>query len=286
MPMTAQESPAASAGTLLVGVANPATVERLMQIAAYVARYAGYQVVATHVVTVAPQISLISARASPEVSTARELLNSAIAAGAQMGIHARGIVQVAREVHHGIISAASAHNADIILLGYSEVDPDSQTGSERAFDRLVHRVARGAKAHMVVAKFRVPEIRSILFPVGAGLNLPLTALLAKSLIAGTGATVRFLHVVSSEHEIAAARKEVAELLAAQGLSEAGQLDIAVGASPQAVILDRAADHDLAIVGTEPPTTVSEAIFGNLAERIAAQAPCSVLLARARRLAPS
>ena len=265
-----------------MGVANPATVDKLMQLASCVANYAGYQVVVTHVVTVAPQISLTTARSSTEVSMAEALLRQAIEAGRRYGIVARAVVQVAREVHHGIISAAQSHEADVILLGYSELAADARQSAEKAFDRIVHKVARGSRVHVVVAKFRVDQMRTVLVPVGAGINLPLTGLLTKAIREHFEARVEFVHIVDADSQVSAARDEMARLLASYDLDGVGQVNIVVADNILDAILERAAEHDLAIVGAEPSGSLAEVIFGNLAERIAAQAPCSVLLVRSAR----
>ena len=83
--------------TLLVGVANPATIPQLMGLAADLALETKSQIVVTNVVTVPGQIGLVSAKDSPMVRASSELLRKAIRAVADRKVKARGVVEVARE---------------------------------------------------------------------------------------------------------------------------------------------------------------------------------------------
>lgn len=263
---------------LLVGIANPATVPRLMGLAANLATCASYRIVVTHVVTVPAQISLATARSSPEVAAATGLLRQAIRAGAGHNIRARGVVEVAREPHEGLVSAAQSREAELMLVGYSDVDTHDGRG-ERAFDRIMHRVARAARTDMVIAKFRRETFDSVLVPVAGEANLRVTSVLARSISEGAGATVGFLHVVEPEADLTEAEGRFARLLEAHGLCELGPVEIIRTADPPGAIIERANAHDAAIVGAEARPSIAEAIFGNAAERIAAQASCTVLLVR-------
>ena len=267
--------------TLLVGVANPATIPPLMELAADLALQTQSRIVVTNVVTVPPQIGLVSAKDSPMVRASSGLLRKAIRAVADRKVSARGVVEVAREADEGMIAAAESQKAKALLVGYSDQGTASSS-AERAFDRIMHRVARSANCDLVVAKFRREKAQKILVPVaGGGTNLRLTRALVQALIDSRGATVQFLHVTKPEmaQEV---EGRVLGLLDQYGLKGLGPLDIVSSESPIATILERTKDCDLAIVGTDARATIAEAIFGNPAEGIAAQAPCSVLLVRAVR----
>jgi nucleotide-binding universal stress UspA family protein len=268
------------ARAVLVGIANPNTVDALMDLAASLASYADYSVVATHVVTVPPQASLGSARGSRQIAAARRVLVSAIRAAADRGLSVRGVVEVAREVDEGIISAAATQRAELILVGHSDIEPGADR-AEKSFDRIMHRVARGTRSDLIVAKFRRETIASVLVPVGRGTNLRVTGLLAQALAASRDAAVRFLHVVEAEGEREERQRTLAGLLAEHGLVEVGELEIALSDNPLAAIVERANQHDLTIVGADPRPSLAESIFGSWAERIATQAECTVLLVRAK-----
>ena len=266
---------------LLVGIANPDTVASLMSLAAHVANYAGCEVIATHIVTEPTQVTLSSARSSPEVVAAEELLRQAIRAGAAAGVQVRGVVELAREAHTGLTCAVTDQEADVLLVGYSDVEPGRDAG-ERAFDRLMHRIARSITADLIVAKFRRETISSILVPIAGDHNLAVTGLVVKAIRAGTGAEVRFLHVVEPGANPQDDELGMRNLLSAHGLREVGEFEIVRTASPTATIIERADAHDMAIIGAEARPSLADAIFGNAAERIASEASCTVLVVRARK----
>jgi len=269
----------AEQGTLLVGVANPATIDHLMGLAAILARGDEYRVVATHIVTVPNQMALGAARQSPEVAAGTRLLQQAINEGARNRIAVRGVVEVAREVHEGLLSAAVNQEADLILVGYSDADERNER-AERHFDRIMYRVARNTRANLLVAKFRTEQLRTILMPLLGGQNLPVSGMVLNAIRAHRpDVRVTFIRAIHPDEDVAENRADLHRVLAEYGLEGVGAEEIVVSEDPQAAIVERAEDFDLAIIGAERPTIV-EAIFGNMAERIASQAACSALLVRA------
>jgi len=266
--------------TLLVGIANPATMPRLMKLAALIACGASYRVVVANVVRVPAQIGLSTAASSTEVALASALLRQAIRAGRRHGIQARGVVEVAREPHDGLLSAVDSQQADVLLVGYSG-EPEARR-TERAFDRLMHRVASRARADVVVAKLRREGSRRVLVPIAGGANLELIGALARAAASQDGAEVRFLHLIRPEAGAPEAEATFHTLLEQHGLDEVGAVEVLGTADPVRAILERADQVDLTIVGSAGRRSLSEAVFGTIAERIAAQATSSVLLAQANR----
>ena len=267
---------------LLVGVANPATIPDLMGLAAKLSSYHGYQVVATHIVTVPEQMQLSAARSSPEVAAGTRLLQQAIRQGADVGLNVRGVVEVAREVHEGLISAVKSQQADLMLAGYSAVDTEqARDKAERIFDGIMYKVARGAGIDLIVAKFRRSSVGSIMVPVLGGLNLPVSGMVLRSLLAADDAGVLFVRAVEPDADIEQQKQDLDSILAEHDLDELGDAEIVSAPDPRAALIERANEYDMAIIGAERPTVV-DAIFGNIAERVASEATCSALLIRAAR----
>ena len=271
---------------LLVGVANPATVPDLMGLAAKLSAYPGYQVVATHIVTVPEQMQLSAARSSPEVAAGTRLLQQAICQGAEVGLNVRGVVEVAREVHEGLISAVKSQKADLMLVGYSAADTEdaraqARDKAERIFDRIMYRVARGAGIDLIVAKFRRLATGSIMVPVLRGLNLPVSGMVLRALLAAGDAEVLFVRAVEPDADIEEQKQDLDRVLAEHDLIELGDAESVSAPDPRAALIERASEYDMAIIGAERPTIV-DAVFGNIAERVASEASCSALLVRAAR----
>ena len=267
--------------TLLVGVSNPATKSRLVHLSSLLARTGPYDILLTHVVTVASQISLTSGRSSSETVRARDFLRGALREVEAHGLKARALVEVARSVDEGLVAASESKGARMILVGYSEEESDEDDRREKRFDRTMHRVARNADCDLVVAKFRRKELRTILVPLGNEPRLKVTGLLCRALGSVAGTTFRFLHVIEPGSPPAEARRRAEELLASEGLTDLGDLDVVEGESVPDTIEAQAEDQDLVILGPAAPFSPMDALFTSTGEKIAERVPSSVLLTRAR-----
>ncbi|MFH1765474.1 MAG: universal stress protein [Gemmatimonadota bacterium] len=267
--------------TLLVGISNPATMSRLAHLSSLLAKTGPFDLLLTHVVTVASQISLTSGRSSPETFRARDFLREALREVETFGLKARALVEVARSVDEGLVAASRSRKAELILVGYSEEKDDEGGRREKRFDRTMHRVARNAKCDLVVAKFRQKELKTVLVPLGPEPRLRVTGLLCRALGSMEGTTLRFLHVVPPDSSIAEAQRRMEEILESEGLSTLGELEVVATDSVLDILETRATDQDLVIVGPAVPSSPMEAIFTSTGEKIAERVSSSVLLTRAR-----
>lgn len=267
----------ASTSALLVGLANPRTMPRLLDLAARIHAATTCAVVATHVVTVREQIALRSARSSPEVLAGRQLLQDALDCAADLGISARAVVEVGREIHEGLLNAARTNEADLVLVGYSPEEGSMDTS--RGFDRVMHRVARGVDADLVVARFQTETAKNLLVPLKPDPNLRLIAVLLRALGTGDDTTVRFLHVAGTEETDAEER--AARYLADAGLTDAGTVDVVRSDDVIDTIVAQAAGHDMVLLEDSPHPSLADDVLGSRAERIAERVSATALLVRAR-----
>ncbi len=283
--MTADQDRQADKPTLLVGIANPKTTGELMDLAQCLASQAGYEVIATHILPVPPQAHLGSARGSREMAEAREKLLGAIREAAARDVAVKGIVEVARDVDEGLVSAAENQDASLVLVGYSEpADDVEEDDGERSFDRLMYSVARNTEADLVIAKFRRKQLRSILLPINTGLNLEVSGMLARAISRTREAPVTLIHLLREDEEEDEARERLEANLADAGFEDLGELVIEEppeDVEPIERMLELANEHDMAIVGAEPRPSIAESIFGSWAEEIASRADCTVLVVRAK-----
>ncbi|MBT8488452.1 MAG: universal stress protein [Gemmatimonadetes bacterium] len=269
-------------GALLVGISNPDTAARLVGLSASLSRTSiqlpapGAQpVLLVHAVTVANQINLGIGSSSPEVIRARDLLQAAGEAARNRGQRVRAIVEVARSVEAGLLSAAESHNASLILVGYSG-DPVRSEAEER-FDRTMHRVARKARADVVIATFRRREHHSILVPVPEDAPLRLTSRLCRALEADTGAIPTFLHVAPRDASAGEARERVQARLASVFRGGEPQLRVVTSDDPQVAIMEESEGHDLVLLGPSRRPGLLDAVFSNRTRRIAESVSSSVVI---------
>ena len=264
--------------TLLVGISNPATARALVGLSTVLAEAGQWRILLTHVVTVASQISLTTGRSSREVVQARDLLQGVLSGIEAAGVEAGALVEVARTVDEGLLAAAESHRAAMILVGYSEADTEVEArGTEEQFDRTMHRVARKGTTDTVVAKFRGEGMGRVLVPVAAEAPLQVTGLLCQALGRSAGTSLTFLHVVDPDASTDEARRRIEERLEERGVASIGSLRVVAAGDPVEAIVSAAADHDLMIVGPSRRPGLMKAIFSSRAQKIAEEAPTSVLL---------
>lgn len=276
--MTSTEFPLS---TLLVGISNPATMRSLVDVAVGIQRVTNCEVVISHVVTVRAHMNLRSARTSPEVVAAQELLSEALEYAANMGVSARAVVEVGRQVDQGLINATQTHDADAVLLGFSEQEGDGTGPGSRRFDRLTHRVSRGIQAHLLVARLKGTATYPVLVPLSDHTRLGLVGVVLRALAAiHEPGSVRFLHVVAPDAESAAA-EVLPERLRAAAVDQLGDLTVIVAEDPPSVIVEQANGCGLAVLPSRPDPSLVDDVRGSGAERIVDRLSCSTILVRER-----
>ncbi len=266
---------------LLVGISNPATKSRLVRLSSLLARAGPFDLLLTHVLKVASQISLTSGRRSSETVQARDFLREAVREVGLSGLKAKGLVELARSVDEGLVAASKSRGSELILVGYSEEEDAEDSRREKRFDRTMHRVARNARCDMVVAKFRREEMKSVLVPLGAEPRLQVTGLLCRALAFVEGTSFRFLRVLPPGSSIEESRRQTLEILQGEGLAGLGDIEVLESESVLDTIEAQAAQQDLVIVGPAASSSRMEAIFTSTGEKIAERVPSSVLLTRVR-----
>jgi nucleotide-binding universal stress UspA family protein len=268
-----------NAAPLLVGVSNPETADRLVQLASILEALEPREIILTHVATVATQISLTTGQSSPEVVRARDFLQDVMERARAAGVNARALVEVARTVDEGLLAAAESHQAGMVLMGYSDAGEPEDTGKgEERFDRTMHRVARRADADVVGARFRGTEMNRILVPVTEEAPLQVAGLLCRALGRAEGVELTFFHVVEAEDEKDQARDRLGARLEERGVAALGRLQVVVSEDLVERIVEEAHQYDLVVVGPSGRPGVLEAIFSSRASRIAEESPATVLMA--------
>lgn len=268
--------------TLLLGISNPATVDRLLRLASILQEAGHLEVLLTHVATVASQISLTTGQSSSDVVRARDFLQQVKTTAGKAGLEAKAVVEVARTVDEGLLAAAKSHDARMVLVGYSDQDGPGQVGKEEEkFDRTMHRVARKAKTDVVVAKFRKDEMKKVLVPITARPPLKVTGLLCQALALQKETVLTFLHVLKPGDPLDKVRAEVAERLQTKGMERVGTLEVLSAEDPVDAIVNASAGYDLVMVGPSGRPKITDRLFTPTRQRIVEGVSASVFLAWSR-----
>ncbi len=267
-----------SSYTVVVGVANPHTVSRLMHVACLLAQQFAGQIMVTSVVPPAGEARATDNQQDP-MSEADQILEQALDYAQTQQITCDSTVLVARQIHEGIIDVADAQQADVILVGFSE-GPAPSLQQDENFDRIIDALATHSPCHLLVAKFRNgQQFDKVLVPVAGELDFASTSELATALYHQEGASVDFVHFTPSVQEAEQKSQQLHDWLEASGAAQWSSAAMEVSDEPAQAIIDASAGYDAVIVGTPPLHTLRRQLFGSLGEQVANHAACTTFLVR-------
>lgn len=217
----------------------------------------------------------------------RSILDQAVEHGKTLGVDVRPLLRAAHHLPTGILSIAESRDTGLILVGWWE--PPSRSDVET---HVAGAVIRGAKCNVAVLRDRgLDEVRSILIPAAEGTHARLGLLLAYAIAASTGAELTVLRVTGPEKACPEpGRRDVEGEERALERLVTGVLGVTEGRVATRVVKDKSViggilaetkrtDYDLLVIGAPGEWTLRDALFGSLPDRIASQAPCSVLMVR-------
>ena len=263
---------------VLVPLANPDRVEPLVDLAARVARDADGEITALHAVELPGVTSY--AEADPFVQEGRRVLAEAQRRAADRGVPFSSILRIGRSAGAEIVRAAREGGAGLVLLGYKkEEDPLENS--------VVARVVREAPCAVGVLKSEPGALEGldrVLLPVGGRTRHDRLKLrLVHALRAGGDVEVAFLTVVDPDAG-SLRRRQAWQALEREArlyrLPDAGMVVEDADDVARAVVA-RARPTDLVVLGMREEPWLRTFFFGRLAETIAGQVDCPVLLTKAR-----
>jgi nucleotide-binding universal stress UspA family protein len=268
--------------TLLVPVANPETVRRLLDTAVDIARGRSMRVVVIHVVEVPPQVPLSEGQSLlGDDGEERALLTEASQYLDAADVPVESRLRYARDIATGIVSAVDATGADALLMGWR--------GRPRRRDvvlgSFLDRVLAEAPCDVFVKRIRTesPDIDSILVPVAGGPHGDLAVELAGTLAEQHDATLHLLHVFgpAATDEM---RQQADTLLADSAAlleGRAVEIETTVRESHHVAgaITDETGHHDLTVLGATRDSFLRRKLVGSVADGVGRAAASSVILTR-------
>lgn len=263
-------------GRLLVPIANPETVDRLLDTAIDIAREREIPVTAVYVVEVPPQVPLSEGdQVTPE--HVDDLLEYAAQRGTETDVDIDTRLRFARDTATGIVGSVDAYDASALLMGWR--------GRPRRRDivlgSFLDRVLGEAPCDVYVKRIKLPRasLESILVPVAGGPHDVLAAELAGTLGSQHGADIVLLHVRppdGGEHDPAELFDERRAVIP-DGLSVEERVverDHVAG-----TITDETNAHDLVVLGATQDGFLGRKLVGSVAQGVGRTASCSVIVTR-------
>ena len=290
---------------ILLPVANPATAEELVRIAASLLDARTGTLTALGIVEVPEEMPLSEGAA--RARQARRLLQRTLDYGPP-GTRIQPIVRIGRQASEGILEVAHEEGSDLIVFGWAGTAghgvrraakgpvPSRAPGARSrrtlakpalapVYSPTIDAVLREAPCDIAIVKQRdVGPVRRVLVPVRGGPNAELAVRYAASLADRAGATLAVLHLLPSGASVAVrtqAEKALVSFIRRHAPNGAEPI-VRETSNVRAAIVREAAGADLLVMGASAVDAGNELfLVGSLPEEVAQRAPCTVVVVRTR-----
>ncbi|WP_276300624.1 amino acid permease [Halorussus lipolyticus] len=256
---------------VMVPLANPEHEKDLITLASAVAKQRNGVLDAVHVITVPDQTPLSHAadHLDEHEENYHEILDEAQRDAETFGVDVETHTIVSHRSFEEIFSAAEAHDADLVVMGWGDDSHGSPGRVESAMDDL----GMDLPSDFLVLKDRGFDPERVLVPTAGGPDSDLSAEIAKLLQDTYDSEVTLLHVADDAAEGEAFLEEWA---ADHGLEDA-ERRVETGDVEGAI--ERAAeDSSMVIIGATERGLLSRLVGGSLVLDVVEDVDCSVLLA--------
>jgi amino acid transporter/nucleotide-binding universal stress UspA family protein len=263
---------------VLIPIANPATVEPLVDLAATIAERRHGEIIALRVIVVPEQLPL--SQADAYVERERHLLELARNRAQAHGVPITSMVRIAHHAARAILETAEERNCDLIVIGWK----GHTSTAERILGDVTDDVVRHARTDIMLVRLG-QEVRpaKLLVPTGGGGHAQRAEEYAVDIARVSGGSVTLCRVVSPD----ATDDQVAEQerwLAAARARHPGDEDIIETRVIRHDALDlgiiqAADDFDAIAVGATRKSFSSQIMFGSVPEAVATRAVCPVIVVK-------
>lgn len=262
---------------LLVPLANPETVDRLLDTVIDIAVGRSMAVLLMHVVEVPAQVPLSEGKRLIESDGAEvRMIEQAASRCSQAGVSIDTTFRYARDVANGIVSGARDHHVSMILMGWR----GRPRRREIVLGTFLDRVMRDAQCDMLVRRIEPPTspISTILVPIAGGPHCGLSVEIAGAIAGQHDATVHLIHVLSSDsssgEKVLSTYRSRLEDDGIETTSEIVRSD-----NVRSTLVDQSASHDLTILGASEQSIIRRKLVGSVAHGVGREAANQVLLTR-------
>ncbi len=269
---------------VVVPLANPATAERLIDLAAAIAGPRQGEIIALRVVSVPDQTA--PAREDLLVDREIEVLDVARARALEHGIPVTSLVRVGHDVARAILETSRERHAHLIVLGWE----GRTTTARKILGEVTDAVVNHARTDLLLVKFVGEEPpRRLLLPSAGGEHAiraeEYAADIAKSLdgsitlcgVVPEGAE-HGERVTNEEARLAGARLRMLETTPLED-DESVRVQVLRHGSVSAAIIDESDRHDAVVVGAAGQSFSTRVLFGSIPEEIARRAPRTVIVVK-------
>ena len=268
-----------SSPLVLVPIANPENACAMVEVANALTPPKVGRVLLLSIV--AAPVNWHSEEPPRQLTDSQEVIKSALTASFASGLAPEALTTIAPQLWPEIIRVSRTHRCESLILGLSDLD---QPEALKQLESLMSKV----DSHVIVLRaphgWNLSSVKKVLVPLGGrGQHDQLRARLLGSLYRHGIREIRFMQVLpqnSSRNAIRKAEMWLAEM-AKDELDGDAKIDVYSSNNGIDLIIERAADADLLILGTQRFTR-NQKFFGEKALRIARHTSCGLILINRKR----
>ena len=262
---------------ILLPLHNPDHVIPLMKLAIPLARAYQGEIIVLGVINI--PINLPPHEGMRFVHHKMPLLRKAIEYGKEEGVETRSAIRIAHQVWDGVIQAAEAEQASLILMGWKGYT----TNRDRIMGEVTDKVVNHAPCDLITVKLLGDRpIRRILLPTAGGHHATLAAEYVGILQSAGSAEVTCCYVVrphAGEPERQTALQRIHNTVRGSKLSEQTARELVEGKRVATALVKAAAGYDLLVLGASQEGIFSSVLFGEIPEKVARYSQTPVMIVK-------
>jgi len=281
MPQVLDVNPAershASTFRILIPLANPDNVIPLMDLAIPIAKAMKGEIIVLGIVDI--PINLPVYEGMRFIHHTTPLLRNAVKYGKEQGVETLQSIRIAHNVWDGILQAAESEDASLVLMGWKGYT----STRDRILGEVTDKVVRYAPCDLIVIKLMGERpVKRILFPTAGGPHSILAAEYLGCYCDAYDYTVDGAYVVRPDADEAArisAQRWVEKTTRLTGLAGRVNTRLIKGKQVASAIAKTAREYDLVVMGASNEGVFSNALFGEIPERVARYATTPVMIVK-------
>ena len=260
---------------ILVPLHNPDHVIPLMKLAIPIAKAREGEIIVLGVIDV--PINLPPHEGMRFVHHKTPLLRKAIEYGNEQGVETRSVIRIAHQVWDGILHAAEAEKATLVLMGWKGYT----TTRDRIMGEVTDKVVRHAPCDLITVKLMGDRpIRRILITSARGPHATLAAEYVGIYHDTEGHEVTCCYVVepnAGEDDRETARQWIQKTIHLANLEGKAEIRLLEGKKVATSLIRAAADYDLIALGVSREGVFSSVLFGEIPEKVARYSQTQVMI---------
>ncbi|MCB9266579.1 MAG: amino acid permease [Lewinellaceae bacterium] len=265
---------------LLVPIANPQTIRRLVRLASAIAKEKQGEILLLRVLTVPEQLPPTQFDEA-KLEEERAVLREARKACEEFGVPSHGVVRVGHKVARAILETSTDWNCDLIILGWK----GHSRSRERILGNITDAIVKFADTDIMLVKFvgNAP-INHILLPTAGGEHAQWAEQYCATIARAVDGSVTVCRVVPEDESRTDSEIHKERLKpAVERIFEEGGFTIKSKVirndSIADGIIEAAEGYDAIMVGATRQSIYPQILFGNIPEKIAMGANKTVIMVK-------